>query len=216
MELCHFHQNIRPIAETPRYQCRIQMPIMPRVLQCNNPIKWRNYKIYNCKWLAWPWGSNCLLCGVYRACIDIKACKGWTFKHLNSDVPSTNCNSIARHLIIHNEVDKYSTPETKEGRERWWGRDCQRWQPHVGCWEFLRGAVYVMKAPRGPFDNLEMLTFLAAEAGITHCFVNLWVPVSTTNLMCFDLSDRGSDHPAMLEAMIKAKQGEYRSYYPDN
>lgn len=30
-----------------------------------------------------------------------------------------------------------------------------------------------MKAPRGPFDSLEMLTFLAAEAGITHCFVNL-------------------------------------------
>lgn len=44
MELCHLHQNIRPIAETPRYQCRIQMPIMPRVLQCNKPHKMAELK----------------------------------------------------------------------------------------------------------------------------------------------------------------------------
>lgn len=68
----------------------------------------------------------------------------------------------------------------------------------------------MIEASRSP---LERLTFFPVEAGITYCFVNLLVTVLATNSMCSDRSDRGSDHPAMLEAMIKAKQGEYRICY---
>ena len=52
------------------------------------------------------------------------------------------------------------------------------------------------------------------DAGVTHCFVNLYRPSNGYRLYLQGLTiiRRGSDHPAMIEAMVEAKEGSSRRH----